>query len=222
MIDYTQLLITLCVVFIMICIYHCSCKSKLEHMSDINDEAISMIASLYNGEKLIVNNLEVKDNIVIGKEASIGGSLTVGKAATIGPAYIGGWGGNINDMGHAQFSHKGQKSQSQYALMQRNDGHTWVNAPNGKELWLNNNHTSISKIHKTGQNITGNNSITGTVSAPIVNASTQIQTGKAIIDNYHIGHGLYDQLVFKYNNNASGAFIIGNDGTYGTNTNSVY
>ena len=101
MVDYTQLLITLCIGIFITCIQiHCY-TPKMEHMSGLNDEAISMVASLYNDKKLIVDNLEVKNKVtiggdlVVGKEASVGGSLAVGKAATIGPAYIGGYGGNI-------------------------------------------------------------------------------------------------------------------------------
>ena len=184
MIDYTQLLITLCGVFIMICIYHCSCKDKLEHMSNINDEAISMIASLYNGEKLVVNNLEVVgeakiggslnvgkattigDVLNVGKSATINASLNVGKAAIIGPAYIGGYGGNINDMAHAQFSHKDKKGAHDFGLLHRYDGHTWLNCSNGKGINI-----EVNREAKFTANAAGSNLYTSTLHG-VTNAVT--------------------------------------------------
>lgn len=143
MIDYTQLLITVCIMLFMIYINNCCYKQNLEHMSGINDEAISMISSIYNNGNMIVDNLQVTEQ------------LTVGKAATIGPAYIGGFGGNINDMGHAQFCHKDKKGTHDFAFMQRNDGHTWINSSNGKGVDIEVNRSPKLTVRASGTTLGG-------------------------------------------------------------------
>ena len=173
MINYTQLLITIFVVFIMMCANNCCYKSKTEHMSEINDEAISMIASLYNGKKLVVNELEVL------------GSLNVGKAATIGPAYIGGYGGNIDDMGHAQFSHKDHKNESNFALLQRRDGMTWLNCKKDSQVNIENGRGSKAVALSNGMTMHGTTTVNGTTTV-----SGTLNAADVTAKNWFKGYGL--------------------------------
>jgi hypothetical protein len=93
---------------------------KTEHMSVTNDEAVAMIASLYNGEKLVVNELEVIGDI------KAGGNIIASGDGYFGPAYIGKHA--KNDPNWAQFSHKDKTGENDYALIQQgSDGHTRLN-----------------------------------------------------------------------------------------------
>ena len=109
------------------------------------------------------NNIEVTGNIQ-------GNQLDITKNATIGPAYIGGYGATdearLRDAGHAQFSHKDRKHTHDFALMQRNDGHTWLNSKSGKGINI--------EVGRSGRitTRTDGNTLARTTSTGTINASS--------------------------------------------------
>ena len=210
MVDYTQLLITVCVILFIMYIQNCCNTQKTEHMTSINDEAVSMIASLYNGEKLIVNNLEVKG------ETKIGGSLEVGKAAIIGPAYIGGHNGNINDIGHAQFSHKDQRGANDFALLHRSDGMTWLNCKKDSQTNIENGRARIATIYNVGSTLGGTTTIptlnATTLNATTLNANDINLKNKLTLDGNWKIKSKHGHLMFQYlNANGRGIMIPGDN-----------
>ena len=57
---------------------NCSIKnSKIEHMTDMNNEALSMLASIYNKKKLVVDELEVTGKSTLNGDVNVRGNNTI-------------------------------------------------------------------------------------------------------------------------------------------------
>lgn len=132
-INFINVICNIIVTLIIISIYHnCFYCNKIEHMSGINDEAVAMIASLYNSNKLVVGELEVTGNItangnvITNGDITTNGNITTSGNGTFGNAFIG---SSIHE-NYAQFSHKNQTAADNYALIQHGtNGHTRLNSP---------------------------------------------------------------------------------------------
>ena len=75
--DDIALILLGCIIIYLVCDKCYSVNNKLEHMTDLNVEAISNLASMYASGKLIVDNIEVQKNVIIKGNTTINGECTV-------------------------------------------------------------------------------------------------------------------------------------------------
>ena len=97
--------------------------------------------------KLKVNN-HIEGNTTIKGNTTIDGNLNTTGYAEIGNAYIGKWSAHHN---FAAFCHKDNNTTERYAIVQQQDGLTYVNSTNDLHLRRNNN--TVEQIHANGATI---------------------------------------------------------------------
>ena len=137
---------------------------KIENMSNtdikeiIQEEYKIDIDAIRNLSKL-ANDLTINNKLIVPGGLEIEGDLTVKKNINakqdikadgngyFGPAYIGKYGKTNSDYAH--FSHKNMTSNKQYALLQKNDGHTYLNTA-GKEIYFRSDNSDKMTLKSNG------------------------------------------------------------------------
>ena len=84
------IILSICVILYLIYDKFCAKSTSIEHMTDINTEALSNLASMYASGKMIVDEIEVQNDINVKGNVNIKGENTVeGKSNLEGNVHTG-------------------------------------------------------------------------------------------------------------------------------------
>ena len=127
-------------------------KKIIEEQYKIDIDAIRNLSKLANdltiNNKLIVpGGLEIEGDLTVKKNINAKQDIKADGNGYFGPAYIGKYGKTNSDYAH--FSHKNMTSNKQYALLQKNDGHTYLNTAS-KEIYFRSDNSNKMTLKSNG------------------------------------------------------------------------
>ena len=137
---------------------------KIEKMGNTatDSEALGNLASMYKDGVLKVTSLEVT------KDINCKGN------GYFGPAYIGH--GDKVHSDYAMFGHKDNASWKNYALMQHNNGHTFVNGGRNGNIYFRTNNANEALMHK------------GTMTLSNANVKNKITVNELNVNRTHFNY----------------------------------